>query len=405
MPNTYGNYDEIFFGQEALIWLRNNLGMAARVYRDFAPETAEQFEIVKMRRPGTFTAQDHVNGTGSSNQDVNVQNVDVSLSFHKEVKFRISDRDLVRAGGRRIITDHIGPATTAIAETINTSLVALGPKIGPMTVLTGSPTAADYLVNARQTLFDNKCPVNSGNLNFAVDGKLAALFLKDQIFNQSQVTGGTANQDALIRGTLAERYGFSIFEEQGAGTAVAQQTSTLGASGSGDKLGAVNGAAPVNATTIAINALTDGQTITIGQTTFTIAGDPTVYSILAGSSTTVASSGLATVNIFPALQQPASNGAVVTFRTRTTVEEGALGTVNTLAFHRNAIGLRMAALPTEGNGMGARIFTASDPMTGLSLRTRMWYEGASSMVNVAIDALWGCEVLNPMLGTRVVRAA
>jgi hypothetical protein len=404
MPNNYGNYNEIFFGQEALIWLRSNLGMASRVYRDFQPGTAEQFETVKMRRPGTFTAQDHVNGTGSTNQDVNAQNVDVTLAFHKEVKFRLTDRDLFTAGGKRIIDDHIAPATTAIAEAINSSLVGLAPKIGPKTIISGSPTAADYLVGARKTLFDNKVPVNAGNLHFAVDGTLGALFLKDQIFNQSQVTGGTANQDALIRGTLAERYGFSIFEEQAAGIAVADLVSTLDASGSGDKLGAVNGGRDVNATAISVNALTDGQTITIGQTTFTIAGDPTVYSIVAGSGTTVASNALA-LNIYPGLQQPAANAAVVTFTTRTVTEEGTPGSVQTLAFHRNAIGLRMAELPTIGDGMGARIFTATDPMTGLSIRARMWYEGGTSMVNVALDALWGCEVLNAMMATRVVRAA
>jgi len=42
----------------------------------------------------------------------------------------------------------------------------------------------------------------------------------------------------------------------------------------------------------------------------------------------------------------------------------------------------------------------SDPVTNLSLRSRMWYDGEHSTVKVSLDALWGVKILNPNLGVR-----
>ena len=52
MANTLGNYNETFFAQEALIWLRNNLGFAGRVFRGMEDErnTRSRGDTIQMRR-------------------------------------------------------------------------------------------------------------------------------------------------------------------------------------------------------------------------------------------------------------------------------------------------------------------------------------------------------------------
>ncbi|OPZ31640.1 MAG: P22 coat protein - gene protein 5 [Synergistetes bacterium ADurb.BinA166] len=74
-----------------------------------------------------------------------------------------------------------------------------------------------------------------------------------------------------------------------------------------------------------------------------------------------------------------------------------------LAFHRHAFALAMAPLSDMGGRLGAQIATVADPVTNLSIRSRLWYEGDTSTVKVALDALWGVQVLNPNLAVRAVQ--
>jgi hypothetical protein len=409
MANVLGNYNEIFFAQEALIWLRNNLGFAGRVFRGMEDErnVRRVGDTIQMRRPRTFTAQTFVPGTGTTAQDLFSQDVTMTLDQHKETKFKISDRELAYTQ-QRIIDEHIGPAANSVAEAIDESLYALITKVGPRTTLSAADVAAgakNFFVKPRRTMVENKVPRDPGMWHYMADPEAAEIFLGDEIFHKADTVGGTANQDALLRGSLGNRFGFETFESQLADFVVADLTSTLDASGGGDKVGSVMGAQAVGATSFTIDGLTALETVVIGETTFTIAGDPTVYSLDVGSEIDVGalSTDLAVV-ITPGLQFPAADMAVVTFRTRTAdPEELAGGSTHNLAFHNNAFGLAMAPLPTIGDGAGARISTAVDPESGLAVRARVFYDGDAAELSVALDALWGVVVLNSQLATRVIR--
>jgi hypothetical protein len=96
------------------------------------------------------------------------------------------------------------------------------------------------------------------------------------------------------------------------------------------------------------------------------------------------------VPIFPKLVQAYSNGAVINL--------SLVNHVQNLAFHRNFAALAMAPLTTIGREIGgARIETVIDEDTGLALRSRMYYVGDSSRVYVALDVLYGLDVLDPNL--------
>jgi hypothetical protein len=73
---------------------------------------------------------------------------------------------------------------------------------------------------------------------------------------------------------------------------------------------------------------------------------------------------------------------------------------NCLAWHTNAFCLASAPLSELGNQLGAKIATVTDPITGLSLRSRMYYVGGSSQVEVALDVLFGVKTLNRNMAVR-----
>lgn len=405
MANTLGNYNVEYYAREALAWLRAKKGVARIINRTIEGERArswEQGEVVNIRRPKTFTAAQHVAGTGTTAQDVKGQNVTITLDQHYETKYQLTDREIAY-GGPKLVQEFIGPAVDSVIEAIESSVYGLGAKIGPSVDISAASAAEDMIVPARRVLQENRTPLN--DVHFAIDPTLEALFLADPIFHQAQVVG-QGNQSALMDGSLGKRFGVNIFNSQLAYRTIAQQTATLAAAAAtGDEVGAIKPAAgyDVNTSTgIAIDGLTDTQTLSANVDTFTIAGDPTVYVVTAVSG--AVASNEVTISCYPPIQHFAAENAVVTFNNRYTIQDAAAGTRENLMFHRNALALVMAPLGMDGDGAGAQIYTATDEETGLSIRVRKFYEGGPARVNLAVDALWGVQVLNSQMAVRVLRA-
>jgi hypothetical protein len=132
--------------------------------------------------------------------------------------------------------------------------------------------------------------------------------------------------------------------------------------------------------------------------TFTIAGHTQHYVLTANST---ASGGTMTAIVFePGLEAATAGSEVVTFEVGTSPATKK----QNLAFHRNAFALAMAPLSSMGNMLGAQIATVTDPNTGLSLRSRLFYDAEKSTVKVALDALWGVKTLNRNLALRARHA-
>lgn len=399
MANTLGNYNPTFFANEALIQLFKALGMAARVHRGAEEErntTGRQLgDVINLRRPGKFTAEDHVAGTGTTAQDVEGQNVQITLDGHKEVKFKLSDVELAYSS-ERIIDEHIRPAAYALADKIDQDLHDLGDTVGPKNVL-GSTVNSTFITAPRKVLRDNEAPMDE-NVHYLVDTGVEAAFLDLGIFHEARITGEGNNTQALMNGSLGRRFGVEVFATQNADVSKSALSSTATASaGTGDNVGAVDGAVAVNVNQIVLKDMTGTETLQIGDT-FEVAGDPTTY-ILTANTTLAAGAG--TITFFPALRRSAADSAVVTFNLLDSVEESAY--LRNLMFHRNAFALAFAPLPTTGDGKGAMIDTVTDPVTGLSVRARMYYDGDTATNFIALDALYGTQVLDGQLGVRVLR--
>tara|TARA_R110000772_G_scaffold98461_2_gene197854 strand:- start:336 stop:1559 length:1224 start_codon:yes stop_codon:yes gene_type:complete len=401
MANVLGNYNPEFYAQEALIQLFKALGMAGRVHRGAEQERNgagnSKGDTINLKRPTKFTSAEHVAGSGSTTQDVVGENIAITLNNHQEVKYALTDRELAYSS-EQIITDHITPAAYALADKIDLDLHALGAKVGPKAHISGTASSS-FITGPRKVLRTNEVPMDAGMIHYLVDSGMEAAFLDLGIFHEAQITGQGSNQAALMNGTLGQRFGVEVFASQNADTDVAALTSTATASAAtGDAVGAVNGATAVNVGTMAVNGFTLAETFEIGDT-FTIAGDVTVYTLTA--NTTLAA-GAGNITFYPALRRNAANAAVVTFNLLNAIEEAAH--LRNLMFHRNAFALAFAPLPNTGDGKGAQMATVTDEVSGLSVRARMWYDGGTATNFVALDALYGTQVLDPMLGVQVKRA-
>lgn len=382
MPtNTLGNYNEIFFAQEALVQLESQLGMASRVYRDYDPNPSARGDTIRIRKPATFSAQD----APSTAQDLNTSTLSITLNRWKEVKFELTDREL-SLSANQIIEDHIRPAAYALANEIDQTLAAMSTQV-PWSAQASSPFVIGDISKARQVLFDNGVPVNDGRVSLMVDGAMEQQILA--VLGGTQIQGAGVDA-ARTTGSIGRLFGMDIFANQ--------NTRTFASVNAADVAGALTAQGTIGATTIAFDGITANTVIPAG-TTLTIAGNRQKY-VTTANVTASGAGAVASVGIFPALVQTYTNTSVVTLDI---VSAGATKAVN-LAFHRNAFALAMAPLSEMGNQLGARIATIADPKTGLALRSRMFYDGNGSKVGVALDVLYGVAVLDPNMATRLYAA-
>jgi len=392
MSNTLGYYNPYFYANEALIHLRNALGMASRVHMGFDAERRafNKGEYVNIRKPSTFTATDVVSSSGGTTADLATESVQVQLSNWKEVKFSLTDKELSFTS-ERIISDHIAPAAYALANDIDSALCDLYKKVPATVYIASGSVAATSVTQVWEKMFDMGIPMNDvNNLHFMVNGNATRELLDETAFTSWSVAGDNAGPN-LINGTLGRRYGFNFFSNQNVKTHTGGvYTDGAGAIDSGSSTGYAKGT-----TTVHIDALTSDDVFAIGDS-FYITGYKHPYALT--SAVTITSSAEADFAIYPDLHEAIAENAVVTFGSGGTTKSGYAN----LAFHKNAFALVTAPLSDMGNELGAKIAVVQDPVTGLSLRSRIWYEGDYSRVKVGLDVLYGVQVLDGHLACRLL---
>lgn len=384
MPNDLGLYDPLFYAQEGLIQLEKALGMARTVHRGFDKNPQQKGSTIAIRRPGTFTVQN----APSVAQDLNPDEVYVVLDQWKEVKFKLSDKELAYTT-EQIIREHVRPAVYKLAEHIDGALTALYryiPYASDITATITSPLAE--ISKGKTALWNRGVPMDVGDLFFSIDGSLQSTFESSAEFAQWQGAGDEGVR-LQMRGGIGQKLGFSLYANQNIPT----HTSGTVVSAGTDVLGAVNGAHTAGSTSLAINGLSLVETLKAGDS-FSIAGITKRF-VIAADGTLAAGAG--TFTISPALPIALAGGEVVTFEDGTVAGNHAESFSANLMYHRNFAALAMAPLPEIGNRLGAQIASVADPITGLALRSRMYYVGDSSEVHVAFDVLFGVAVLDEQM--------
>lgn len=379
MANTLGLYDPFFYANETLLQLEKALGMARTVHRGYDKTPQQKGSVIKIRRPSVFSAQDMPIDTA---QDINPDEVDITLDKWKGVVFALTDKELSFTT-EQIIQEHLRPAAYAVADAIDQSLVALIKQV-PNFVAANDPAAnpaSNDFADLKAAMFNLKVPTADRHLQ--IDGAQEARYLKESLFtaaNQSSDGGQTQRE-----GFLGRKFGYDIFANQNITNYVA---------------GAVNVTTGTLQVTVAANrgdtSLTLGATGVTGTIkagdTFSVAGVTQRFAALADAAF---AGNAVVVQLAEPVKVGIAANAAVTMRQVSAVLNG--------AYHTGAFALAMAPLSMLGDGAGARIATVTDPITGLTLRSRMWYEGKEAKPYIGIDALWGVKLLNGDLAVRLER--
>jgi hypothetical protein len=396
VANDLQYYNPFFYANEALIHLWKALGMARRVHRGYDEERRSfgKGEYINIKSPSTFTAAD----APATAADLVTRTVQIQLAYWREVKFKLTDRELAFTS-EKIIEDHIQPAAYALADDIDQKLVALAPDIChlyEMTYEASTPTAAVVgdIIGPRKVMFDNAVPIaDVGRMHMMIDSGMEADLLGLSAFSQQQGAGDTG-VSTQMRGTLGTKYGLEIFANQNSNS-IASPGALTTITGATELVGAHSNQASsitFDAATSLVGTMKDGDL-------FQIDGD--AYAVAVGNGTSTAAANAITVNVSPLLRKDYADNATITNHLGgVDLSLGQLDRRNNLAFHRNAFALVMAPLSSMANELGARIATVTDPVTGLSLRSRVYYVGNSSEVHVALDTLYGVKTLDPDLAVR-----
>lgn len=369
-------YNPFFYANEGLRVLFKRLGMAFYVDRSIeAQKGSAAGSTVQVRRAQTFsTAAMPI--AEASFADVSPNYDNLVISEWRGQGFKLTDKEKSQTP-EAFVRDHITPVAAAIAERIDADLAGLALEV-PWVVDDDATDPYKDFANIRKLLFDNKAPiVNPADYAYMTDGVLQQRYESNPTFAQANTAG-----DAQLQreGQLGVKWGFRVFPNQ-SGVTQAAGGITLTSP-------VATGVQAKGSATLIIGGSTGSGTAKRG-VVISIAGDPQKYALKA--DVVVGASGF-TAEIVPNLQQATAGAEVITF------DQDAATSVG-LAFHREAFALVMQ--PLEDAGPGILSATVSDPITGLTLRSRIWGSGGLGATIWALDALWGVKTLNPNLAVRL----
>jgi hypothetical protein len=371
-------YDPYFYANQALRQLNKSLGMAFFVHRGYDKSPQEKGSTIKLRRPGKFTAQNMPIATSSA-EDIDPDYLDIVLNQWKGTMFKLTDKELTYSR-QQLVDEHIGPLAIGVADAMDQGLNGLLDDV-PWFLVSSSSAPVEDFADVRKIMVDNQVP--NADRRFMVGGNLQARYEKESVFYQAN-TGVDA--ELLQRdGFLGKKFGFDLFTSQNA------TGHTAGATGTDDAGAILAGGFAKGATTVSIDDLTDNDTFVIGDS-FVVAGNTQRYAL--NGDFTVASNTIAATIPEPGLLADVAADAVVTLRRVDATERGC-------AFHKDAFALAMAPLSSLGNGAGAKIATMTDPITNITVRATIFYDGGAAANYVRIDALWGVKTLDFNLACNV----
>jgi hypothetical protein len=381
MANTYANYAHVVYAQRALQILMQNLGMGRRVYREYDKElrVAEKGASVAVNKPPVFTAQD----SGAAAQDLTPTAVNITLDYHREIKFGITDKEAATVSPR-LMEDAIPSALYTLAQDIDTKLGLLYKDV-PWTVDLDGTTPGKFSDWPKifKRLADNNVPMDPSRLFLQMNTLVTQNALSETGFVQQQGAGDEGVQ-SQISGRLGTKFGIQPYMNQNS------PSHTKGTVN--DTALQILGTAAAGATTIALDAVDAGVTGTlVAGDILSITGHTQKYAVTAVS--TASGNAFAVVTITPGLTAAVVDNQAVTV---TAQSSG----VN-LAYHQNAFALVMAQLPDGGAyAKNADIAIAFDPVTALGLRYRQYYLPDTPKMMAAIDVLYGVKTLDPNLAVR-----
>jgi hypothetical protein len=389
VANTLGNFSVPLYSVQALRVLQNTLHTPSRVNRAYDVERRafNKGEVVNIRRPSTFTVYDAPIAAGSVD-DAKTESVQVALNLHKEVKLKITDKELAYTT-EAFIQAHVNPMAYSLANYIDAQLLELALEIPHFQDITVSSATPTVLTTAGKIMTENRVP-EDGRRHYAASPGVWQKWLDSSNFAQWQ-GAGQSGAETQRTGLLDQKFGYLPYQSNNLVEVAAPSAPTI--------------TTPTNitsatkgATSITLAAATLTGTIKRGmvlQFGAAAAGSGKAYNdqVYAVTADATASGNAVTVSISPPLRADLSNVAWSRKQVR-----GDLLHRSELAFHSDALALVMVPLPDKA--MGADVTTATDDTSGLSVRSRLFYDGNLSAHFFAMDVLFGRKVLDADLAVR-----
>jgi hypothetical protein len=198
---------------EALPSLMGNLVLGNLVNRDFEPQMASAGDTINVPIPPPLTAN-NIGETGTvSTQNPNLTNAAITLSTHLEASFQIPDVTKTLAYPDLMKT-YLQPAIVALAEKVETDLLALAPSFTANTPV-GTPGTAitEAAIEAAETaLFNAKVPQSSPR--YLITDGTAYSQLRSNVRFSEYHTAGDAGLKTLIDGEIGRLKSFYVFRSQ-----------------------------------------------------------------------------------------------------------------------------------------------------------------------------------------------
>lgn len=199
----------------ALGALKANTVMSQLVNRNYEDEVANHGDIVNVPVRGALSVNDKSEDTVVTLQTPTASTVQVTLNKHKEVSFLVEDVARAQAN-QDILMGYIEDGIIAIAEQIDTDLLALYTGFSTTPIDATGGIGVDDVVEARRLLNAAKVPMSNRFIVWHEDAEKEILQLEK--FTSADYGAGTAIAEASI----GRRFGFGHFMDQNVATATSE---------------------------------------------------------------------------------------------------------------------------------------------------------------------------------------
>lgn len=382
MANTLTDVVPILVAQ-GLATLRGACTMPRMVNTDYSNTPANVGDTINVWIPAGMTASDVApSSTPVAAADIQPVKAPISLNKWRRSGFYLTDKQQEEVVGG-VQSKQTGEAVKALCEDINAFIFTLYKSVYGYAGTAGTtPFATDIsaITAARAVLNRQKAPLTDRRFIIDVNAESNALALPN--IYASYVVGNT---QAVIEGAIGRRVGFDWQMDQQVPTHPSTPL-TAGAC-------TVNGVNAINAGTadggrtgtISIAKATNTSPLVKGDI-FTIAGFTQTYVVLADVTLTV---GNTTVTIAPALTLATAGSEAITLKASHTAN---------LAFHRDAFAFVSRPLQSSSANI-LEMMSVVDPISGVALRLEVVRQNKQLLFD--FDVLYGAACVRPELACRV----
>lgn len=336
---------------------------------DTADEAKNFGDEISIREPMEFPDADfHPTGEeGSKSVSLQGTKVSLKLDHHRYQQFGLNDREVLAHMSAGTLPDAMGGAFDSVARTVNKDAQSMSKEVPYFSGKLGSTNLRDTadLIEANRTMVE-----------MGIDNEMSMVLTPSTM---AQMQGEFADlskygdKDLITEGHLNRKMGFDIYGDPTgkahvAGSAAGNAGLTLGSSASA-------GSKALLLTGVANTTFNKGDVLEV-------AGYPTglvVTENVVGTETAV-------IPVYPALAVALPAGTAVTVAPTHPLD---------IAFTKSAFLMAFRPLETASVAPGVTTATATDPLTGLSLRVMHWYEPRTLNALWKVDILYGMKVISP----------